>query len=677
MVHSHSQNNAIYRTIQKTFLVALLFMVITLTTGYAEETKELKLASIFGDNMVLQRDMKIPVWGWASPGQTIEVLLDNKKEKTKADNTGQWEVHLPAFPAGGPYKLIVKAQNTIILSNILIGEVWLSSGQSNMEWPLAWSENADAVIAQATWPKIRIVKIPHQATAIPQTFMETSGWQACNPESIGNFSAVAYFFGRELRQDLDVPIGLIDNSWGGSSMEAWTPLEVLESDPDFTPAVEQFREWEKLWLDLDLRNEYERLYKIWKEQTGGNLGHTDPGRQPETEHWAELGYNDNAWATIDLPGMWEEALPLTDGVVWFRKTIDIPADWEGKEVVLRLGSIDDLDTTYFNGVEVGHTGLETPNAWTAQREYAIHESLVKAGQNVVTVRVMDTGGPGGFGGPAENMMLALEENLSQNIQLAGPWRYKVAVKLQQQPTTIGQGAHQVPTALYNGMLHPLMPFAIRGIIWYQGESNLARWDQYLKLSDLMITSWRKRWGQGNIPFLLCQLSAMDVDWPGWPELREAQLQTLEQPNTAMAVTVDIGASTDIHPRNKLDVGHRLALAARAKVYGEKIVYSGPIYRSMKIKGNLISLKFNHAGSGLMTKNGEELKGFVIAGSDGKFFPAHARIDGKNRVIVSSKEVPNPTTVRYAWANFPDANLYNLEGLPASPFRTDPYAGKKK
>lgn len=659
-----------------TFAIAFsLFPPAVARSQWAGEKKAspgLELAPPFSDHMVLQRGMPVPIWGWAKPGETVTVDIAGRNASAHADTEGRWQAVLEALPTGGPYEMTIKGPGKIVLSNILVGEVWLASGQSNMEWPLAWSEDADQAVAQANWPGIRLLKIPHQSSPKPRTFAETSGWVECSSETAGNYSAVAYYFGRHLHRELGVPIGLIDNSWGGSSMEAWTPLDVLKAPPAFEEALQQFEDWAVQLNDLNLQKEHKRALALWKEQTGGEPAHRDPGRQPFTADWGEAHFSDADWPVASLPGLWETWLPLTDGVLWFRKTFDLPSQWQEQDLSLHLGPIDDLDTCFVNGVEVGRTGLETPNAWTAPRIYSVPANLVRSGSNTIAVRVMDTGGGGGFGGPAEALSIGPADSFEETIPLAGEWKYKIAVRLQQKPNLAGQNDQQIPAALYNAMLHPLIPYAIRGAIWYQGESNCARADRYLELSKRMIGSWRERWGQGDYYFLLAQLSAFDVNWKGWCEVREAQTQTLSLPDTAMAVTVDIGSATDIHPRNKLDVGHRLALGALAKAYGKAIVYSGPLYRSMEKKERQIVLSFDHIGSGLMAKGADELKGFIIAGADRVFHRARAKIEGE-RIAVSSPDVPDPVAVRYAWANYPpEANLYNREGLPASPFRTDDF-----
>lgn len=452
----------------------------------AEQATALSLASIFSDHMVLQRDMKVPVWGTAAPGAKVVVEVDGKQQSATADDDGDWKVAIGPFKAGGPHEVTVTAgDDELKLADVLFGDVWICSGQSNMEWPMTATKDAETEIAVADWPDIRFVDVPNVTSEQPVDSFQSTGWQACKPENIGQFSAVAYFFARDLHKELNVPIGLIGCNWGGTMMEAWTSRDALESSKTFKPIVE----------------------------ADDKLG-------------------------------------------------------------------------------------DSPEAVEAKKKL-------------------------------------------------GPHR---------------------PAALFNGMISAVVPYGIRGAIWYQGESNAARHDQYAELSKLMIADWRNRWGQGDFPFLLVQLAAFEPGGDAWPFLREAQTETLEAPNTGMAVAIDIGDQKDIHPRNKQDVGARLALAARHVAYDQDLVYSGPMYREMKAADGAVRLSFDHVGGGLKA-GGDALTGFQIAGADGKFVPAEGKIDGA-QVVVSSKEIAEPAAVRYNWAAFPDGNLQNAEGLPAVPFRTD-------
>lgn len=576
----------------------------------------LSLAPLFRDHMVLQRDREVPVWGWGAPGARVEVRFAGSTVTTKVGADGCWSVKIGPFAAGGPHELEV---NDLVVRDVLVGDVWVCSGQSNMEWPVAASANADAEIAAADHPTIRLFTVPKSISATPRA-MTNGAWTPCTPDTVRDFSAVAYFFGREFG---DVPIGLIDASWGGTPCESWTSADALRELPDFAPAVE-------------------RMERILREPVAPavDAGTADPD--------ADV----SAWKVLELPGHWERALPDFDGAVWFRRDVELPAEWAGRDAVLTLGAIDDMDVTWINGQRVG--GLEGAGHWNTPRRYDVPGAVLRAGRNVIVVRVVDTGGPGGFSGKPEEMALSRD---GASIGLAGDWRY---LPFHMTPP-VAVSNQNSPTALYNGMIAPLAPYGIRGAIWYQGESNASRAAQYRALFPAMIRDWRARWGQGDFAFLFVQLANFMAAKPepsesAWAELREAQASALSLPNTGMAVAIDIGDAGDIHPRNKQEVGRRLAAAARGE--------SGPLYKRLEIEGDAIRLWFDH---GPPVADGE-LRGFAIAGEDGRFVWAAATIDGETVVV---RGVPSPRAVRYAWADNPEGcNLVNVAGLPASPFRTD-------
>ncbi len=628
----------------------------------------LRLPAIFGDYMVLQRDMPVPIWGWAKPGEEVVVRLGRVQVKTKANSDGQWKVVLPPQPAGGPHELIVATPTEQLrFRDVLFGEVWICSGQSNMEWPVAAALNPEKEIATANFPQMRFFIVEKQ-TAI-QPLSDVKGrWEVVSPATVGKFSAVGYFFGRDIHQRLKVPVGLIGTYWGGTPAEAWTPKEGLQGDPALANLLSRVPRPEEL---PRLQEEHERALVEWRAKALLR----DPGNKGEEQGWAKAEFDDRDWATMPLPQNWERIPNMQiDGAVWFRKRVVLPESWAGKDLLLSLGPIDDHDVTYFNGERIGATGPETPSSWTVPRQYRVPARLVRAGENVIAVRVFDLWGYGGFTGIPQQMRLSLTES-DEAISLAGEWKYKVefARPANQVPEQPQPPVNQwTPTALFNAMVAPLVPYSIRGVIWYQGESNVGRAAQYQKLFPALIQSWRKAWGQGDFPFLFVQLANYLPRRPeptesAWAELREAQLLTLKTvPKTGMAVAIDIGEADDIHPRNKQDVGKRLALAALAIAYGQKIVYSGPIFRSLRREANRVRIFFDHVGSGLIAK-GDKLVGFAIAGEDGKFVWANALIEG-NSVVVWSEKIMRPVEVRYGWADNPECNLYNREGLPASPFR---------
>ena len=621
------------------------------------------LHPLFTDHMVFQRGIEAPVWGWAQPGSQVIVSLAHQMALAKADDDGRWEVKLGPFNAGGPFELKVSGPENRTLKNVMVGDVWLCSGQSNMEWPVRLSNNPEKEIEAANHPNIRLFTVPKKIAHTPQSLAEAS-WEVCSPSTIAEFSAVGYFFGRQLHQDLDVPIGLIDSSWGGTIAEAWTSAGALNTLADFRDAVADVQEWAR---------EADETEAAYQEKVRDWWSDSDPGSQAGAR-WSDSEQDDSRWPRMALPGNWEsDALPDFDGIVWFRKTFTIPERWVGDDLMLHLGRIDDADSTFVNGRLVG-----SGNLWNQERRYRVPASLLLKGENTIAIRVLDTGGEGGVYGAPNDLYFKSADAAKVGAQpLSGWWRYQVgaaAKDLKPFPSRRGRSPN-VATVLYNGMIAPLLPYGIRGATWYQGESNASRPTQYRTLLPTMIEDWRQQFGQGDFPFLIVQLAnfyerAPDPSDPTWAALREAQALTAENdPQTGLAVIIDIGEAGDIHPRNKQDVGKRLALGAHDIAYGKDVVSSGPRYRSMTRSGRAIALSFDHVGSGLVAKWGGPLEGFSIAGADGNFVWADAIIIG-DQVLVSSPKVQAPDRVRYAWANNPACNLYNQEGLPAIPFRTD-------
>jgi sialate O-acetylesterase len=620
---------------------------------------------LFADHMVLQRDAKVPIWGWASPGAKVEVRFAGQTKTAVTGADGKWMVRLNSLRTSSePRELILTAPaegRTVTVRDVLVGDIWLCSGQSNMEMGIGVC-NATNDIAQANLPQLRLLTVPHHiATAPVQTL--ACQWLQCSPETVakggwGGFTAAGFFFGRELYRQLKIPIGLIHSSWGGTIAEAWTSAEGLQPLSDFDERISQVQK-----RNQEKSLDFAVVYDKWCQQN-------DPGTQQD---WAKPELDANSWKAVNMPQPFEQAgLPDFDGIVWFRRSFDIPAEWAGKNLRLGLGPVDDMDTTFVNGTKVGQM-----NRFDLNRVYDVPASLLKANANVVAIRVLDTGGAGGLVGKAEQMFLKPAGADGKTISLAGSWQMRDSAplsKLPAPPTVPEANNPNVVTVLYNGMIAPLLPFAIKGAIWYQGESNAGRAEQYRRLLPAMIQDWRNRFEVGEFPFYIVQLAAFQATQPQprdneWAELREAQALTAKTlPNSGLAVAIDIGEANDIHPKNKAEVGRRLALCGLAKTYGKRIEYSGPWYKSMKVSGNSIRLAFDHVDGGLSAKGGE-LKGFAIAGADRKFIWAKAEIEGKN-VTVSSPEVTSPVAVRYAWDIDPICNLYNEAGLPAVPFRTD-------
>lgn len=638
----------------KSAMLALLMTILVSGAAFAE----VKMPRIFSDNMVLQREVPINIWGTADRGERVRVTLQGQTQTTRADRSGNWQVKMDPLTPGGPYELTIQGKNNITFSNILIGDVWLGSGQSNMEWSVIRSDNPEEEIRLANHPNIRIFTVPRRMSSKPLDDLEGGEWLVCTPENIPNFSAVAYYFGRHLHSEIDVPIGLINSSWGGTVAETWISKEAIATHNDFRELVSGGPGFN---LE-EIQEEALRKRNEWAE----NMEKDDLGKQ---QNWHNTDIDDSQWHTMNVPRLWEQTvLPDLDGVVWFRKEINLTQKQTEQNLVLNLGPIDDSDYTWINGKPAG----QTIDQYSAVRKYEIPAENLVEGTNVITVRIIDTGGGGGFWAEEGEMYYVAG---SERASLEGDWKYAVGVKTSAPPQS-STGPNVFPSLLYNGMIRPIINFNIRGTIWYQGESNASRHKQYQTLFPLLINDWRNQWSNPEMPFLFVQLAnfMQPVRIPGdsdWARLREAQTMTLSLPNTGMAVIIDIGEADDIHPRNKQDVGKRLALQALKVSYGKDLVHSGPMYKSMEIDNNTIRIHFDHTGSGLMAKDKYGyLKGFAIAGADKQFQWARARIIG-NQVMVYHMDIPNPVAVRYAWGNNPDdANLYNEEGLPANPFRTD-------
>ena len=652
----HSTPDNLYRLMLSLVIVGLH---TTMVCG------NVKLPRIIGSNMVLQRNVPVTIWGWADAREKVTIDFEGNTLSSRADKDGNWRIVFPSMPAGGPYSMTISGKNTIRLENILLGEVWICSGQSNMEFTVSRSNNGKEEINTANYPEIRLFDVPNIIEFEPVKDVSGGKWLVCSQATVANFSAVGYFFGRDLFQDLHVPIGLISTNWGGTVIESWTSDDALYTVSQMKEDVDALRNLDLKKLEEEQKRRFDEIHNLITGTTDGIIN--------GNAVWAELSFNDADWPVMKVPGLWENTLlPGLDGVVWFRREIEIPEEMVNKEAILSLGKIDDSDMTWINGVLVG----QTSNKYDRDRTYPVPAGILKPGKNCITVRVDDTGGGGGLW--SEDSLLHLKGS-HRSIALAGNWKFKIN-PLQYSFVESVADPNDYPSILYNGMIHPLLNYAVKGAIWYQGESNAGEAWLYRTLHPLMIKNWREKWNNPDLVFLFVQLANFKQPSPepgnsDWAELREAQQMTLSVPRTGMAVTIDIGESDDIHPRNKQDVGYRLSLAARKIAYNEPVVYSGPVYKSFKIIGNKIELEFDHAISGLVASDKYGyVKGFSIAGVDQQFKWAKAFIEG-NRVIVFSDAIPEPVAVRYAWADNPDdANLYNKEGLPASPFRTDTWKG---
>ena len=638
-------------------IIAICFCLIITCYGDAQIT----LPRLIKDSMILQRDSKINIWGWASNGEKVNVKFNNKTYKTITGNNGKWMLHLASMKAGGPYTMEISGKNKIVLHEILIGDVWVCAGQSNMEHQMKLhSVYYSKEIANANYPEIRQFKIPNITNLIsPQQDMPGGSWKWANPINVNDFSAVAYFFAKDLYEKYHVPIGIINASWGGIPIESMMSEESLQSFPNIIQTIEKNKDTG--YVNETNRKAFTAMQSLPKPEDKGI-----------TEKWFDTSYVPKEWRRIAVPGYWEDqGVKDLDGVVWYRREIDVPASMINPAnggTKIFLGRIVDADELYINGKKIGNTTYLYP-----QRRYQIADNILRPGKNLFVVRVTNNFGKGGFVPDKPYLLIAGNDT----IDLTGYWQYKVGAVFTSSKVNGGAGIalQNQPTALYNSMISPIINYTIKGFVWYQGESNTGKPDEYAKLQPAMITDWRNKWKEGDIPFLFVQLPGfMDYNYlpseSQWAEFREAQAKSLSLPNTAMAVAIDVGEWNDVHPDKKKQVGDRLALAAEKIVYGENIIYSGPVYHSQKIEGNKIIISFSNAGSGLTTNDDEALAEFAIAGADKKFVWANAKIDG-DKIIVSNDEITDPKYVRYAWGDDPvNPNLINKEGLPAAPFRTD-------
>jgi sialate O-acetylesterase len=645
----------------------LTSLILFLLSGFARAN--VKLPVLLSDGMVLQRNTKIIIWGWADPGEKVVVKFNKKNGSTVTDPEGNWKITLPPMKAGGPYTMEVKGKNTITINDILLGDVWFCSGQSNMVLPMERvKEKYPDDIADANFPEIRNFFIP-TASDVASIHKDLPGgkWIASSPENVLSFGAVTFFFARSIYREYKVPVGIINSSVGGTPIEAWTSEGGLKEFPQLISRIRKLND--TAYLNPILRASRRNSEAV--QGTSINFRSPDKGMNGP-KPWYDISYVPEGWHKYWLPGYWDDqGVRGLNGIVWFRKEIKIPESMAGKPAKLFLGRIVDADNVYVNGVFSGSITYQYP-----PRRYNLPAGLLKSGKNIIVVRITNYAGKGGFV-PDKPYYLVIGKD---SIDLRGEWLYKVGQVFKPMAFRPGTGTQSIsmqnePTGLYNTMVAPLINYRIRGILWYQGESNTGRPMEYQQLLPALISDWRTKWQEGSIPFIFVQLpNFMEVQYlpseSQWAELRFGQFKSLSVPNTAMAVTIDVGEWNDIHPLEKKVVGERLALAARKLAYGdEEIVYSGPLYKSAVKDGDRIIIEFDHIGSGLVAKGGGDLNYFAIAGADRKYVWAEARIEN-HHVIVWSDEIKNPMFVRYAWADNPEgANLYNVEGLPASPFET--------
>ncbi len=629
---------------------------------------ELSLPAVISDHMVLQQGKALPIWGWGEPGETVTIRIGLQVQKTVVGEDGRWKAYLdPLSPVNEPLELTLEGQNTIVIEDILVGEVWLASGQSNMQFSVGATDSAVEEISAADYPSIRLFKVPRNSSLTPVETIE-GAWEVCRPESVADFSAVAYFFGKELHRRLEVPIGLISSSWGGTNAEEWTDMEWLLGEESFQPILDRWQQTPKSIKSLYSEPSSVELVldevRLIPEDSEGELLIVDDFEDGDLVNllfgdWvARQGTGKASVLTLQTPGFGG-----TEGALRF-------------ESDFKVGTTPSLQLNYFPGRLIDLS------------EYRAISFAVR-GNGILRF------------GSLQPTITDSDKYTYKKIPLSEAWELvnipfselSQAGWGKQQPFAahslsgalfevfpVGESVARPPGGLYNGMIQPLIPFASRGAIWYQGEGNAGRAEQYQELLPTMIRSWRRAWAQDEFPFQIVQLpnyrnrQEMPTE-SDWAELRDAQLKTAKgMQNVGLAVTIELGEADDVHPRSKKEVGRRLALLALGETYGrEEEVYSGPIFDSMTIEENKIRLSFNHIGSGLIAAGGHSLRGFAIAGAEQQFHWAEAVIENAT-VLVWSDAVPNPVTVRYAWADNPDCNLYNQEGLPASPFKTDDWPG---
>ena len=617
------------------------------------------VSPIFGDNMVLQRGKANIIWGWSEPGDHVQVQIGEQAASAVTGADRRWQVTIQPPPAGGPYTIKITGHETVELRNVLVGDVWLCGGQSNMGLPLQFARNGAEDVKTANYPEIRFFSVEGHPAYLHSDVIAGS-WKAVSPETAGRLSAVGYYFARKVQNEIHVPIGLVVDALGGTPAESWTSAAALRPLHDFDIPLAELQR-----LASEGAPEYGNYVMHWYDRYDIGL----------KGNWAAPDLDDSSWKTVDIPGGFKElGVPETPALAWFRREIVLPDPLPAGMPLLFLGSIERMDTVYVNGKFVGGSAwVENP------RVYPLFGAVLKPGTNVIAIRVLKTKPDGGFLGKPDELHLMLGDK--SIIPLAGKWKGKLSLDARPpQPLPIAYENWPVmPAVLYEGMLKPIAPLSITGALWYQGEQNSPRGFQYRRILPVMIADWRKLFGQGDFPFYIVSLpafkprSATPVDGDEWTETRESQALTAASvPNSCLAVTIDTGDADNIHAKDKQPVGERLALCALANHYGKKVVDSGPTLKSVDRHPGAIRLHFAHTDGGLVVK-GTKLEEFAIAGEDRKWYWADAQIKGKT-ILVSSPLVPSPKEVRYAWQSNPAATLFNGAGLPAGPFRTDTWPG---
>lgn len=623
-----------------------IFFALCIAGSLAGHGQQLKLPRLFADQMILQRETPVRFWGWGEPGGTVIISIDGFVTKTLVNPQGEWECLFPAHMAGGPYDVVVTGDDQITFSDVYFGDVWIAGGQSNMEWPVsAKIDNMEKEIADSNYPQIRFFNVKNTISVTPKDDLEEGDWKKANPENVGDFSAVAWFFAKRNHLEKGVPVGVISSNWGGTPAETWTSAERLLGVDGYRQSAAEMMDPGNDWEALFAANEKNNQKKWQMIQDKESFLAYDAFK---------LDFDDSAWEDVTLPNGQE----LTH-FVWLRKSVTFNNPKAGK---LSLGKLVEYAQVFVNGELVFDKGWNDPVT-----TIDLKKGLLLKGENVVTIRVINGWDNKAWVGEKGQMWL---KSGKEEINLEGTWKYSNQID---PPIPLVEKYEWKPGTLFNAMIHPIAGYSIKGAIWYQGESNAGVAQYYNELFEAMIQDWRLYWKQGNFPFLFVQLAnwlerKSEPSESNWAALREAQTETLQLPKTGMALAIDIGDEKDIHPRNKQDVGKRLWLAAQKVAFCEDLVYSGPKYQSHIIQGNKVIVTFDHTGGGLEARNGS-LTGFALAGNDGKYYWADGTIE-EGKVVLTSENVAEPVSVRYAWADNPVCNLYNKEGLPAIPFRTD-------
>lgn len=616
---------------------------------------QVQLHPVFSDHMVLQRDVPIRVWGRAAAGEKLSVIFRGQTRQVTTGADKNWQVVFPPSAWGGPYTLTVNASNRIVLNDVMVGDVWFCSGQSNMAMSVSGASNADQELKDIDYPGIRLFRVPEEMSATEQDTIAKTSWSRSDIDAVPGFSAVAYFFGRELNRALNIPIGLIQCSWSGTHIQTWMSGEAISVFPAYGPALEELKT--KDYTVLSRKRDID--YASWTD----TLRSLEPGT---INKWQLPQTGDTGWTHISLPFTWNTAGYKGNGVGWFRKEFYLAKDEAAHNILLMLGTIQTGDEVYLNGEKIGECFVADQ-----PRIYPGLPAQLREGKNYIAVKVYNEWGEGGFSGRPQDIYLQTKNG---RRSLNDAWTFRAGYISPNPALSIHPTNY--PTLLYNSMVHPFVKFPVKGIVWYQGENNSDAPEEYRQLLPAFISDWRRQWGLPDLPFLVVQIPNFmhDGDMPpvhcNWALLREAQLSALRLPNTGLAITIDLGNPDNIHPGNKQDLAHRVVLQALKLVYGKNIIASGPVFTSMELQDSKAIVHFGNTGTGLITKDKYGyVKGFAIAGEDRKFYWAKAAINGST-VEVYADRVKKPVAVRYAWSFSPDVTLYNSEGLPAAPFRTD-------